>query len=79
MLKCKISGTCLKVYVKDYMTKEGVKKSMNMADIYVSPELVQVAKVPQGLLGEGVPIQDFPVKVYNGQYRLSVVYDDSDC
>lgn len=76
MLRCKITGTCLKVYIKEYTTKEGVRKSINMADVYVSPALIQIAKVPDKLLGEGVPIENFPVKVYNGQYNLSVVYDD---
>ena len=78
MLKCKISGLCLKVYSKDYQDKEGKKKTMSIADIYVSPDLVHVSRVDSRLVGEGMQITDLPVKVYNGQYGLSVVFDDDD-
>ena len=76
MLKARISGVCMKAYIKNYTDKNGNAKSMFMADFYDGNSLVQIAKVPADMFSSGVKAENIPIKVYNGKFNLSVVYDD---
>lgn len=79
MLKAKIDGSLLAKYFRDSKTQDGKFQTVRCFDLYVGRDLVRVSKIPEKYydavcVGEG--LCDFPVRVYNGQYGLSCVYDD---
>lgn len=79
MLVAKIDGLVLATYDRDGKTKEGKPYIMHCADMYVGHDLVQVAKIPDSVaLAVGEKVENLPVKVYNGQYGLSCVYNSDE-
>ena len=77
MLKAKIDGTVLAVYDRETRTQEGKYVVVHCVDLYVGHDLVKVSKLSDDVkVAVGEALVDFPVKVYNGQYGLSCVYDD---
>ena len=71
MLSCKVSGMVMDVYNRS--SKNG--DSVAVADLYIGHEIFRIAKVDSSFV-RGTLMEDIPVKVYNNQFGLSLVYDD---
>ena len=74
-LKAVITGRVMSIYEKKYKGKDGEQKSMISADLYIDHQVYAVSKVP---LSAYTPdqIATVPVRIYQNQYGLSLIYDD---
>lgn len=73
-LKAVVTGRVMDVYEKKYKAKDGSDKFVIMADVYVGRQVYAVSKVPLTMY-KPEQVATIPVKIYNNQYGLSLVFD----
>lgn len=75
-LKATVHGRVMDIYEKKYKAKDGSDKSVIVADLYVDRQIFQISKIPlkKYTVDE---LATVPVRIYNNQYGLSLLYDDA--
>lgn len=74
-LKATVSGRVMDIYEKKYTAKDGTEKSVIVADVYVGRQVFPVSKVPLSLYTVN-EMATIPVRIYNNQYGISLMFDD---
>ena len=77
-LKAKLTGRCMDVYKRQYKAKDGTDKEILVMDLYIGRQIYQVSRIPDMLYTPDELCVDVPVQIYQNQYGLSILYDDTD-